>query len=236
MKVLKIHDLEIKLKKSFKAKNISIKIKPFEGVLVTVPMLVSFKLAEDFVKTKIKWINKNLNKVQKQEQSYTFFSANNSFKTRSHLINITSTELSKNTVHIENTNVKVLISKKLSISSEENQLYIRNIILEIWRKEAKEYLPKRVKALAIDHDFNYQKLTIKNTKSRWGSCSFDNNINLSLHLMRISNELIDYVILHELVHTKVKNHSSKFWETLEKHCPNSKSLDKELKKYSLRIF
>ena len=204
MKVLKIHDLEIKLKKSFKAKNISIKIKPFEGVLVTVPMLVSFKLAEDFVKTKIKWINKNLNKVQKQEQSYTFFSANNSFKTRSHLINITSTELSKNTVQIENTNVKVLISKKLSISSEENQLYIRNIILEIWRKEAKEYLPRRVKALAIDHNFNYQKLTIKNTKSRWGSCSFDNNINLSLHLMRISNELIDYVILHELVHTKVK--------------------------------
>ena len=236
MKVLKIHDLEIKLKKSFKAKNISIKIKPFEGVLVTVPMLVSFKLAEDFVKTKIKWINKNLNKVQKQEQSYTFFSANNSFKTRSHLINITSTELSKNTVHIENTNVKVLISKKLSISSEENQLYSRNIILEIWRKEAKEYLPRRVKALAIDHNFNYQKLTIKNTKSRWGSCSFDNNINLSLHLMRISNELIDYVILHELVHTKVKNHSSKFWETLEKHCPNSKILDKELKKYSLRIF
>tara|TARA_B110000967_G_scaffold206632_1_gene253819 strand:+ start:717 stop:1427 length:711 start_codon:yes stop_codon:yes gene_type:complete len=236
MKVLRIQDLEIKLKKSFKAKNISIKIKPFEGVLVTVPMLVSFKLAEDFVKTKIKWINKNLSKVQKQEQSYTFFSANNSFKTRSHLVNITSTELSKNTVHIENTNVKVLISKKLSISSEENQLYIRNIILEIWRKEAKEYLPKRVKALAIDHDFNYQKLTIKNTKSRWGSCSFDNNINLSLHLMRISNELIDYVILHELVHTKVKNHSSKFWETLEKHCPNSKILDKELKKYSLRIF
>ena len=236
MKVLRIQDLEIKLKKSFKAKNISIKIKPFEGILVTVPMLVSFKLAEDFVKTKIKWINKNLNKVQKQEQSYTFFSANNSFKTRSHLVNITSTELSKNTVHIENTNVKVLISKKLSISSEENQLYIRNIILEIWRKEAKEYLPKRVKALAIDHDFNYQKLTIKNTKSRWGSCSFDNNINLSLHLMRISNELIDYVILHELVHTKVKNHSSKFWETLEKHCPNSKILDKELKKYSLRIF
>lgn len=236
MKVLRIQDLEIKLKKSFKAKNISIKIKPFEGVLVTVPMLVSFKIAEDFVKTKINWINKNLDKVQKQEQLHTFFSANSSFKTRSHLVNIISTELSKNTVHIENSNVKVLISKKLSISSEENQIYIRNIILEIWRKEAKEYLPKRVEALAIDHDFNYQKLTIKNTKTRWGSCSFDNNINLSLHLMRISNELIDYVILHELVHTKVKNHSSKFWETLEKHCPNSKILDKELKKYSLRIF
>ena len=236
MRVIKIKDSEIKLKKSFKAKNISIKIKPFEGVLVTVPMLVSFKVAEDFVVTKIKWINKNLNKVQKQEQSHTIFSSNNSFKTRSHLVNITITELSKNAVHIKNTNVKVLISKRLSISSEENQIYIRNIILEIWRKEAKEYLPNRVKELAIDHNFNYQKLSIKNTKSRWGSCSFDNNINLSIHLMRISNDLVDYVILHELVHTKVKNHSSEFWDTLEKHCPNSKFLDKELKKYSLRIF
>ena len=110
MRVIKIKDSEIKLKKSFKAKNISIKIKPFEGVLVTVPMLVSFKVAEDFVVTKIKWINKNLNKVQKQEQSHTIFSYNNSFKTRSHLVNITITELSKNAVHIKNTNVKVLIS------------------------------------------------------------------------------------------------------------------------------
>lgn len=236
MKVLKIQDLDIKLKKSFKAKNISIKIKPFEGVLVTVPMLVSFKIAEDFVKTKFKWINKNLAKVQKQEQTHTIFLENTIFKTRLYFINILSKDSTKNSYYIEDADVKVLISKKLSISSEENQLYIRNVILEIWRKEAKEYLPNRVKSLAIEHNFNYKKLTIKNTKSRWGSCSFDNNINLSLHLMRISNELIDYVILHELVHTKVKNHSSEFWETLEIYCANSKILDKELKKYSLRIF
>ena len=79
-------------------------------------------------------------------------------------------------------------------------------------------------------------MAIKNTKTRWGSCSFKNNINLSLHLMRLREELIDYVILHELVHTKVKNHSIEFWTTLDIHCPNSKNLDRELKKYSLRIF
>ena len=54
--------------------------------------------------------------------------------------------------------------------------------------------------------------------------------------MRLREELIDYVILHELVHTKVKNHSTEFWTTLDIHCPNSKNLDRELKKYSLRIF
>ena len=90
---------------------------------------------------------------------------------------------------------------------------------------------------------NWQKnttLRIKNwqlkTKTRWGSCSFKNNINLSLHLMRLREELIDYVILHELVHTKVKNHSREFWTTLDIYCPKSKSLDKELKKYSLRFY
>ena len=54
--------------------------------------------------------------------------------------------------------------------------------------------------------------------------------------MRLSEDLIDYVILHELVHTKVKNHSKEFWTTLEKHCPNSKNLDRELKKTSMGIF
>ena len=54
--------------------------------------------------------------------------------------------------------------------------------------------------------------------------------------MRLREELIDYVILHELVHTKVKNHSREFWTTLDIHYPKSKSLDKELKKYSLRFY
>ena len=91
---------------------------------------------------------------------------------------------------------------------------------------------------------NWQKnttLRIKNwqlkiQKLDGGVALLKNNINLSLHLMRLREELIDYVILHELVHTKVKNHSREFWTTLDIHYPKSKSLDKELKKYSLRFY
>ena len=54
--------------------------------------------------------------------------------------------------------------------------------------------------------------------------------------MRLPNHLIDYVIYHELAHTLVKNHSRKFWNTLENFCPDSKKLDKELKNYDLEIF
>ena len=81
--------------------------------------------------------------------------------------------------------------------------------------------------------FVYNKVTIRNQKTRWGSCSGKNNINLNMKLMNIPNHLIDYVILHELVHTKVKNHRPLFWGSLDIYVGNAKAIDKELKKYSL---
>ena len=235
-KILKIQNNEINFRKSLKARNISIRIKPFEGVLVTVPRFLSFKIANDFVESKMNWIQKNLHKIQSQEQLKTNFTIGSTFQTKFHSIIIDSTSQIKNTFLKENKSIKIYISSENKIQSIENQNYIRNVIEKILRIEAKSFLPKRVDELAKKHNFNYQKLAIKNTKTRWGSCSFKNNINLSLHLMRLSEELIDYVILHELVHTKVKNHSIEFWTTLDIHCPNSKNLDRELKKYSSRIF
>ena len=235
-KILKIQNTEINFRKSLKARNISIRIKPFEGVLVTVPRFLSFKIANDFVESKMIWIQKNLHKIKSQEQLQTNFVFGSVFHTKFHSFFIDSSSEIKNNFIKENKSIKIYISDENEIQSIENQNYIRNIIEKILRIEAKSYLPKRVDELAKKHNFTYQKLTIKNTKTRWGSCSFKNNINLSLHLMRLREELIDYVILHELVHTKVKNHSREFWMTLDIHCPNSKNLDRELKKYSLRFF
>ena len=101
------------------------------------------------------------------------------------------------------------------------------------KQVAKEFLEGRIKELADKFGFVYNKVTIRNQKTRWGSCSGKNNINLNMQLMNIPNHLIDYVILHELVHTKVKNHSPLFWEALDIFVGNAKSIDKELKKYSL---
>ena len=182
------------------------------------------------------WIQKNLHKIKSQEQLQTNFIFGSVFHTKFHSFFIDSSSEIKNNFIKENKSIKIYISDENEIQSIENQNYIRNIIEKILRIEAKSYLPKRVDELAKKHNFTYQKLAIKNTKTRWGSCSFKNNINLSLHLMRLREELIDYVIIHELVHTKVKNHSKEFWMTLDIHCPKSKKLDKELKNYSLRIF
>lgn len=105
--------------------------------------------------------------------------------------------------------------------------------IEQLRKKAKEILPKKLEELAQKHGFKYGNLRIKNAKSRWGSCSWNNNINLNLNLVLLDDELIEYVILHELTHTVIKNHSAKFWQLLCKHLPNALELRRKLKKTKL---
>ena len=100
----------------------------------------------------------------------------------------------------------------------------------------KELLPTRIAELAQIHGFKYAKVSIRNSKTRWGSCSFNNNINLSLHLMMLPNHLIDYVILHELAHTKEKNHGIHFWKLLDEVSANAKGLDKEVKQYRIGVY
>ena len=78
-------------------------------------------------------------------------------------------------------------------------------------------------------------MVFKNLKSRWGSCSFENIICLNNLLFYLPKHLQEYIILHELVHVKVKNHSEKFWCELEKVCSNAKRKNKELaSKYRLQ--
>ena len=90
--------------------------------------------------------------------------------------------------------------------------------------EAKRKIVIRCEDLAQDFGFTYNRITVRNQKKRWGSCSTHNNINLNIKLVRLPQELMDYVILHELVHTKIKSHGSVFWDELDKYVGESKML------------
>ncbi len=96
---------------------------------------------------------------------------------------------------------------------------------------AKKHLINRLDSLAHAHGFKYNRVFIKNQKTRWGSCSGKNNINLNINLIRLPDELIDYTILHELVHTRIKNHGRQFWDQMDKLVGDSKKLDKKLNDY-----
>jgi predicted metal-dependent hydrolase len=234
--ILDIKGVEVTLFKSQRAKSLNITIKPFSGVRVSVPASISFEKAKEATKQRIEWIKSHLSKMQKAEDLFTVFKLDTKFQTRTHhlQLRVSENEILKSTVR--NNLIDVSIPQSNAVEDAEVQNEIRKAIERAWRKEAEEYLPKRVSELANIHKFEFNKVSVKNSKTRWGSCSFDNSINLSLHLMRLPDYLIDYVILHELVHTKVKNHSRDFWQLLDLVSGNAKKLDREVKDYRIQIY
>ena len=94
------------------------------------------------------------------------------------------------------------------------------------RADAQKILIKRLDELAKKHGFKYNRVSVRNQKTRWGSCSSKNNISLKL-----PERLMDYIILHELVHTRVRNHGKKFYAELGRLVPDQKLLDSEFKEY-----
>lgn len=98
-----------------------------------------------------------------------------------------------------------------------------------------EKLQARLDELARHNGYAYNSVTFRKQKTLWASCSPANNISLNIQLVTLPDHLIDYILLHELVHTKIKNHGSRFWQTLDDILGNARSLDKELRKYKLKV-
>ena len=94
-------------------------------------------------------------------------------------------------------------------------------------------LPARLAELAKEYSFEYNQVRIKHNVSNWGSCSRKGNINLNLNLVRVPEDLRDYVLLHELCHLRHPNHGPEFHALLESLCPNHKVKEKELRKYRI---
>jgi len=222
----------ITYKRSLKAKNLYIKIKPFNDVLVSVPFFMSKSEAQNFVKSKNGWIQKKLLDIVEIESLHNRSLAG--YKTRFSTVVFKITSASRASFRLIENEISIFVPAHL----DENEKSIRKCTHRAINKalllEAKKILPYRVEELAKKYNLLYKSLNIKYTKTRWGSCSGKNDIILNPHLLRLKDELIDYVILHELAHTKVKSHNKFFWLTLQKLSVKAKEHDKELKKYSLQ--
>lgn len=216
-----------------RSRRIRLSVKSDGEIVVSMPPSVPVQDAIRFVESKTDWILKQQTKVQ---AGLTIFTPESCFKTRFHQLAITKGNTDRVYNRVGNGVVQIFIPEMVNHELPKIQEFIKQTLIDVMRWEAKIYLPKRLNELAEKHGFKYQDVSIKNTKSRWGSCSSVNNINLNLHLMRVPEHLIDYVLIHELAHTVVKNHGEKFWLLLE-HCyPNSRKADKEMNNYRTQTF
>lgn len=126
----------------------------------------------------------------------------------------------------------ILCPPDTDFTRENVQQLLRGAILRALKKKAQAYLPPLLHELAEHYGFTYKKVKITGSKSRWGSCSAARSINLSCYLMLLPPHLMDYVILHELTHTREMNHGPKFWEILNELTEGrAKTLRAELRQF-----
>lgn len=118
---------------------------------------------------------------------------------------------------------------------EKQKQAFNDIFLSIDKTEARKKIIGRLRQMVQEHGFTYNKVSIRNQRTRWGSCSGKGNISLNMKLVALPPELFDYVLLHELVHTRIHNHSKKFWTELDKYVSNGKAKAKRLVEYGLGL-
>jgi hypothetical protein len=219
-----------------KAKRLVIRVNTNGKVSVTIPFLVSFRQASLFVEKKADWINKIQKKFKKALDASILFQEGTEFDTVFHKVQIQKYSGKQIRKKKTNENIIIQIPEEDQLESLIIQEKIRKFILETWREEAKEILSKKIDELATRHNLIYNGIRIKNMKTRWGSCSKKNIINLNLHLIRLPDHLRDYILLHELVHTVHKNHGREFWKMLNDLTIDAKKLSKELRSLNIQIW
>lgn len=219
---------EIVVLQTARARRISVRILSSARVRVSFPLFVSPKEALAFLESKKEWVLSTLEKI-KATQSPPISMP---FATRTRTLYLDPKPTDKFAIKIDATQIIVSYPLEMNYTQPEVQTVIKKAIEETWRIEAKQLLPPRIKLLAQHFGFKLGAISIRNTKSRWGSCSGKDNISLSLRLMRLPDHLIDYILLHELCHTVHKDHSANFYALLDKVCAGKhKALNKELKDF-----
>ena len=191
------------------ARNISMRTKP-DGLHVTVPPYSLTSKVLNAIEEFRPRLLENWQKVAPQAFDLDFRIDAPCFR-----LHLEPGKLSRFMVRTTEEGIAILGPPKVDFTQESVQDLLRNAIIRALKKSAQAYLPPLLSELAEHYGFKYKKVKITGSKSCWGSCSATGSINLSCYLMLLPPHLMDYVLLHELTHTREMNHGPKFWEILD---------------------
>lgn len=201
----------VKLLKRSGLRTIRVAITARAEVRVTMPHGVPYAVGIAFATSKRSWILQHLHPVQHLEDGRQVG--------KHHRLTFVHTTSNKVTTRVTADVALVGLPAGTNWLSNAAQEAARAVALRALRAEAKEYLPTRLQMLANQHGFTYGAVSIKHMQSRWGSCTQQQDIALNSFLMELPWPLIDYVLLHELVHTRIMAHGKPFWDEVAKYVP-----------------
>ena len=221
--------LPLNIVRNHRAKRYIIRLLPELIIRVTIPRGGSKREALRFVSENLIWI-------EKQFQSHRL---KNSFKSVNQLSNQSAIFYQGRLVqfasesNIESKFIRFanLCIPKRNIDQENYKETIETFLFGL----AKSTLTERTQQLANQHCFQPNRISIRNQKTRWGSCSNSRTISLNWRLIQVPAYVRDYVILHELAHLEFLDHSPQFWKRLNNLCHNLKAAESWLNEYSQQV-
>ena len=148
---------------------------------------------------------------------------------------MSSSDITKPTTRQKVSELWVTYPEGSNIASVASQKAAQTIAKRALRNQAENLLPKRLADLANKHDFVFKSVVVRQLKARWGSCSSQSDITLNFFLMQLPWDLIDYVLLHELSHTKALHHGPEFWAIFDAALPGAKKKRNQLRDYKPAI-
>lgn len=202
--------------KRSKRKTISLVINPNGDFIVKAPIKTKDSEIFNFINQKSSWI---ISKITEQKKNY--------------IKPICFIE--GETITIKGNQYTIKFHNKTLVKITEHELFLptnepKEKLIAFLKRYAKQYIDERIKLISSLFNFNYTTFSITSAKSCWGSCSYNNKLHFTYKLIFCPQDVIDYVILHELCHTKEKNHSNKFWLLVESFYPDYLVSEKWLKK------
>ncbi len=230
--------IPIQIKRSLKSHRLRLSFdsKKME-VSLTLPPLVSSRFANRFLKEKENWIERQWNKAQKIKEQFpdhTYQDGDVFFYLGERLIleiKISPRALqkrhAKRACKVMGDRLEVALPPGLS---QNDQLFkTKEFVEAFYKQKASEIIHDRLQYLNEHYQFTYHRVTFRNQKTRWGSCSAKKNLNFNWRLVMAPIEVIDYVVIHELCHLKEMNHSASFWSLVSELASEHKQRRRWLK-------
>ena len=196
-----------------RARRYLLRLRPDGVARVTVPGRGSISAARDFVARNIGWLERQIQRLEKQPQPPTEWQLGAEFYFRGERVRI----------EIE-TAGQIRFGPEL-LTLRDVSVDLRPAIQKHLRQLAQSELPARVQELSTLHGIDVRRVTVRNQKSRWGSCSRKGTISLNWRLIQCPAFVRDYIILHELAHRRQMNHSAKFWQEVARLCPDYRTAE-----------
>ncbi len=200
--------------------SISLHITPQGELVVQAPKLIPYFIIKQFIESKETWILKSLEKIKKHTA-----------KTKKFIEGETFMFLGNSYTLKHDKGIEILF-KESTVYFPKVMLFRAKKELENWYiKQAKEKITQRVAYHALQMKAEYKSILFSDTSSKWGTCFADNSLQFNWRLIMAPLLVIDYVVIHELAHTKQHNHSQKFWGIVASFTPAYKQHRKWLSEY-----